>query len=249
MDAALERSRRKHAEAELARARRDLDIFAYSVAHDLRNPLQAVSGFTELLLDREGLDGESRELLERVAAAGARMQSVIDSMLAFASPRRELMRRVVDLGVLAREVAGELQESDPHRRVEWVLQEGISSACDPVLLREALARLLENAWKYTATVKDARIEFGATEHRGNRCFFVRDNGIGFDPVADGELPVARFDLKAPLDGTGMGLPTVRRILARHGGSIHAESAQGRGATFHFTVGSPIDRPESSQSPS
>jgi signal transduction histidine kinase len=236
-------------EAELTRARRDLDIFAYSVAHDLRNPLQAVSGFTELLLDREDLDLESREMLERVAAAGARMQSVIDAMLAFANPRRELNRSVVDLGALARDVADELQRSNPDRRVEWIVEQGLASACDPVLVREALAHLLENAWKYTAVVEPARIEFGATERRGIQCLFVRDNGIGFDPVADGELPVARFDLKASLDGTGMGLPTVRRILARHGGSIGAESAPGRGATFHFTLGSPIARSEDSQTPS
>lgn len=242
-DVAFERARRKRAEAELSRARRDLEVFAYSVAHDLRNPLQAVSGFTELLLDGDGLDDESRKLLERVATAGARMQSVIDSMLAFASPRRELKRRVVDLGALAREVANDLQHTDFERRVEWIVEDGVSSACDPVLVREALAHLLENAWRYTAPVERARIEFGVTERRGVRCFFVRDNGLGFDPSPNGELPVARYDLKASLDRTGIGLPAVRRILTRHGGSIDADSAPGRGATFHFTVGSPIERPE------
>jgi signal transduction histidine kinase len=245
-EAALERARRKRAEAELARARRDLEVFAYSVAHDLRNPLQAISGFTDLLLDSERLDGESRELLQRVATAGARMQGVIDQMLVFAKPRRELKRRIVDLGLLAREVADELQRSDPARRVEWLLEEGVSSSCDPGLIREALVHLLENAWKYTAPVERARIEFGVTERRGLRTFFVRDNGIGFDMAADDELPVARFDLKAAFDGTGLGLPTVRRIVARHGGSIEATSAVGRGATFYFTAGSPIARPDTSR---
>jgi signal transduction histidine kinase len=247
LDAELERekARRRQLESELRRARRDLEVFAYSVAHDLRTPLQAVAGFTGLLLEdrRLQLDAEASDLLARIARAGARMQGVIDQILAFACPKRiALERRVVDLSELAREVARHLELSRPERKVEWVIEEGVLSACDVELIREVMTNLLGNAWKYTEPVARARVEFGVAEQNGVRSFFVRDNGVGFDADdEEGFLPVARFDLKADLDGVGIGLPTVKRILELHGGSIAAQSAGGCGATFYFTVGSPIAR--------
>jgi light-regulated signal transduction histidine kinase (bacteriophytochrome) len=240
-----ERARRKRAESELKRAQRDLELFAYSVAHDLRTPLQAVSGFTELLLEdsRLGLDRGSNELLARIARAGTRMQDVIDQMLVFACPpRAALDRRVVDLSELARTVARDLALAEPEREVEWRIEDGVLSACDAARTRDLMANLLGNAWKYTRPVAAPRIEFGAAERGGHRRLFVRDNGVGFDGADEaGFLPVARSDPKAELDGTGIGLPTVRRILQLHGGAIAAESAPGRGATFYFTLGSPIAR--------
>jgi light-regulated signal transduction histidine kinase (bacteriophytochrome) len=240
-----EKARRERAECDLARARRDLEVFAYSVAHDLRTPLQAIVGFADLLLEppRPELDRESNEMLARIAQAGTRMQQVIDRMLAFACPpRAALERRVVDLSKLAHDVADELVRAEPGRRVEWEIEPGVHSACDVDRARDVVANLLGNAWKYTAPVARPRIEFGVAERRGARTLFVRDNGVGFDGAGEGGfLPVARFDLKAALDSTGVGLPTVQRILELHGGSIAARSAPGQGATFYFTLGSPIAR--------
>lgn len=237
-------ARRRRAEAELARARRDLEVFAYSLAHDLRTPLQAVSGFAQILLEEQRPSfGARSELLERIALAGARMQTVIDQMLAFAQPaKQDLPRRVVDLGDLAQEVAQRLQDEEPSRNVTWAIRRGIRCACNAALLREALTHLLANAWKYTTPVERPRIEFGVLRDRGGRRIFVRDNGIGFafcKEDAD-HLPIARLDRGATLDGIGIGIPTARRIIERHGGTLRARSAPGRGALFTFTLGSPIE---------
>lgn len=246
VERALQREigRRRRAEADLERARRDLEIFAYSLAHDLRTPLQAVSGFTQILLEEQrSALGAHGELLERIAHAGARMQSVIDQMLAFAQPRDgEIDRYVVDLSRLGGEIAEQLQAEHPSRQVDWVIDPGLRCACNRELLREALTHLLSNSWKYTASKERPRIEFGAARIRGVRRLFVRDNGIGFTPsTADARrLPVARSDPQAALDGLGIGLPTARRIIERHGGSLEAAGGPGQGAVFCFTLGSPIE---------
>ncbi len=247
--------------AELAEANRELEAFTYSVSHDLRAPLRAVAGFGEVLLGEYAgrLDGEGRECLERMLAAAKRMGDLIDDLLRVARvTRQELDRQPVDLSALARAVAAELQKREPHRKVHFVIGDGIRVTGDAPLLRVLLENLFGNAWKYTGKHATARIEFGqvsGASHEGSDglgpapdtrylgpVFFVRDDGAGFDMAYADRLfaPFQRLHAAGEFEGTGIGLATARRIVNRHGGRIWAESAVERGATFYFTLSAAVE---------
>ena len=121
--------------------------------------------------------------------------------------------------------------------MEFVIAPGLVAHADATLLRPVLENLLGNAWKFTGKQPSARIEFGATTRDGEPCFFVRDNGAGFDMAYAGKLFGAFQRLHRPADfpGTGIGLATVQRIIHRHGGRVWAESKVGHGATFYYTL--------------
>jgi PAS domain S-box-containing protein len=231
---ALERKVLQRTE-ELDAANRELEAFTYSVSHDLRAPLRAVDGFADLLAERlaGALTGEAREYLEQLRGAAARMNRLIDDLLALSqASRAELATREVDLSSLAHAVARGLEAREPQRRVAWRIAEGLSVLADPGLLRIVLENLLGNAWKYTGRRPEARIELGRSA-AGE--IFVRDNGIGFDPAQGGALfePFRRLEGAQHFEGTGIGLATVQRIVERHGGRVRAEGAAGEGATFYF----------------
>jgi signal transduction histidine kinase len=225
---------------ELESANRELDAFTYSVAHDLRAPLRALNGMTEMLFeDKLGqLDDEGQRYLRIVRDCGARMTQLIEDLLKLSRiTRGELTRQAVDLSKLVQEVARGLASTEPAREVNFVVQDGIRAEADPRLLRVAFENLLGNAWKFTSKRTAARIEFGVEEGQEEVVFFVRDNGAGFDMAYADKLfgvfqrlhPVTEFE------GTGVGLATVRRIVSRHGGRIWADGALNKGATFRFTL--------------
>ncbi|HET8627082.1 MAG TPA: ATP-binding protein [Thermomicrobiales bacterium] len=226
--------------AQLEAANRELEAFSYSVSHDLRAPLRSISGFSQILLEDypDKLDAEGRDALRRIQAAVQRMGRLIDALLALSRvTRSELHRQPVDLSDLVRDVAAELQAGEPGRQVALVIQPGLVVSGDRQLLRVALANLLDNAWKFSARRADARIEVGAERRDGKWCYFVRDNGIGFD-MADADRvfqPFQRLHDPAEFPGTGIGLATAQRIIRRHNGQIWAEAAEGRGAAFYFTL--------------
>ncbi|MGE0080690.1 MAG: ATP-binding protein, partial [Thiohalomonadaceae bacterium] len=148
-----------------------------------------------------------------------------------------LKREWVDLSELAAAIIEELRLAQPERQVQAELASGLRAFGDPKLLRCLLHNLLGNAWKYTGKTEGARIEFGAMDTGGTRTFYVRDNGVGFDMACAGELFRAFQRLHHPseFEGTGIGLATVHRIVARHGGKVWAEAQEGEGATFFFTL--------------
>jgi light-regulated signal transduction histidine kinase (bacteriophytochrome) len=167
------------------------------------------------------------------------MAQLIDDLLALSRINRtELRHAPVDLSAIAREVAAELGEREPARGIAWEIAPGLVAHGDPHLLRIALGNLLENAWKFTRGRPRASIALGARDGGGERVFFVRDDGVGFDMAYASKLfsPFQRLHPQAEFEGTGIGLVTVQRIVHRHGGRIWAESAVGRGATFLFTIG-------------
>jgi len=218
-------------------ANRELEAFSYTVSHDLRAPLRAIDGFAGLLGERsrERLDAESLGYLQQMRASAERMNRLIGDLLAFSQAgRAELKRRPVDVSALAREIAAELARADPRRRVAWQIAEGLRAHADPGLMRVVLENLLGNAWKYTGKTAEARIEVGAATDGE---LFVRDNGIGFDPAHAGNLfqPFRRLPGAQAFEGTGVGLATVARIVARHGGRVRADGAPGRGAVFSFQL--------------
>ncbi len=227
--------------AELVAVNEELEAFAYSVSHDLRAPLRSIDGFSQVLLEdhEDQLDEIGQDLLRRVRVAGQRMGQLIDDLLRLSRlTRRELQSQVVDLSALARATAASLRDTDPQHRIELVVAPGIIANGDQQLLQIVLENLLSNAWKFTANHLRARIEFGVTEHSGERAYFVRDDGAGFDMAYADKLFGAfqRLHGVKEFEGSGIGLATVRRIVHRHGGRVWAEGAVEQGATFYFTLG-------------
>jgi signal transduction histidine kinase len=228
---------------ELEAANRDLESFSYSVSHDLRAPLRAIEGFSQLLFTDHfsTLDSTARNYLHRILGSTRRMGQLIEDLLNLASLGRVPMRRTsVDLSAIAREVFDELNASSPRTQVKLLIAGQILGEGDPGLLRIVLQNLLSNAWKYSSKKVEARIEIGCTtDAKGTQVYYVRDNGAGFDPqFADRLFGVfQRLHAESEFPGTGVGLATVQRIVHRHGGRIWAESALDQGATFYFTLGS------------
>jgi PAS domain S-box-containing protein len=226
---------------DLERANRNMEAFAYSVAHDLRAPLRALSGFSEALLEDYGdtLDDEGRDYAGRIVEASEQMATLIDDLLRLSRiSRAEVHLHAVDLGAEASRIAKELQRGDPGRRVSFAIQQPVRAQADPGLIRTVLQNLLDNAWKFTSGQDDALIEFGANpDGEGRLRCYVRDNGAGFDAVYSDQLfqPFQRLHKTREFPGTGVGLASVRQIVERHGGCVGAEGAIGKGAAFHFTI--------------
>ena len=226
---------------ELEIAYHDLETFSYSVSHDLRAPLRALGGLSRALLEDCGdsLSEAAVGYTNRIQAASERMTQLIDDLLNLARvSRAEICPQVFDLGAEAAEIAAELQRQGPDRHVRFTIQQPALATADPTLIRTVLQNLLENAWKFTSGRDDAAIEFGMTpDQASGRCFFVRDNGAGFDAADAGKLfkPFQRLHSAAQFPGTGVGLASVRQIVERHGGRTWADGASGAGATFYFTL--------------
>ena len=230
----------QRANKELLVANKELEAFSYSVSHDLRAPLRSIDGFSQALLEdhADKLDSSGKDHLQRVRLATQRMSVLIDDLLNLSRVTRTPIRRErLDLSALARSIAEEVQKASPTRRVEIVIGDGLVAEGDLRLLRVVMENLLGNAWKYTSGHQRARIEFGASQYGGQRAFFVRDDGAGFDPRYAGRLFGAfqRLHGANEFPGSGVGLATVQRIVRRHGGEIWAEAAVEKGATFYFTL--------------
>lgn len=228
---------------DLVAANRELEAFSYSVSHDLRGPLDAINGFSYVLLKRygEGLDHGARELIEDIRLSGKRMMELVDDLLNLSRVTTSVLHPVkIDLSAIARSVAEELCRVEPARRVEFDIAETPLAKGDGRLLRIVLENLLRNSWKYTSNHPRARIEFASSNKNGQPTYFVRDDGVGFDPRAAGRLfqPFQRLHSIAEFPGNGIGLATVQRIIRRHRGEIWAEGKQEQGATFFFTIGLP-----------
>ena len=219
---------------------KELEIFSFSVSHDLRAPLRSIDGFSQALLDDCGsqLDGTARNYVLRVKEASQRMEKLIEAILNLARINSaDLNLRPVDLTGLGRAVMEECQRADPGRQVEWVLMENLAGTGDAVLLRVVLENLIGNGWKFTKHVSHPRIEFGVTYQFAQPVFYVRDNGAGFDMTYVNNLfgIFRRLHGAKEFPGMGIGLATAHRIVTRHGGRIWAEAVVGGGATFFFTL--------------
>jgi hypothetical protein len=223
---------------QLEATNNELEAFAYSVSHDLRAPLRGIDGWSLALLEDCGpqLDPQGRQYLERVRSETQRMGLLIDDLLTLSRLTRiEMQHEFVDLTLLARTIACRLREAEPNRRMDFVIQDGLTTRGDAHLLDIALSNLLSNAAKFTGTRALARIEFA----RNELAFCVRDNGVGFDMAYAGMLFGAfqRLHKYTEFPGTGIGLATAQRVLRRHSGRIWADARPDEGATFYFTIGS------------
>ena len=223
---------------ELEQANRDLESYNYSVSHDLRQPLNAIAGFADLLRELPAISsGPAQDYVAEIEANAARMETMISSLMQLAGAARAALHKVeVDLGALVGSVLHDLSSAAPIR-AEVVVGELPVAQGDPALLRQVWANLIGNALKYSNGTPGARVEIRASRRDGAVECVVRDNGVGFDMQYAGRLFAAfqRLPSAAGFEGSGVGLAIVERIVRRHGGNVSAQSALGQGATFRFTL--------------
>ena len=237
LNATLE-ARVRERTASLQEANQELESFSYTISHDLRGPLRSMVGFAGLMIEnlRDGPEHENRDYLERIAASGNKMSRLIDGVLDYSRLSREaITRRPVDLDALVREIAVEMRDRYPHS--ELVLNPlGVAHA-DPLMMRQILHNLIDNALKYSARRERPRVEVGVERVGYVLEYVVRDNGIGFDMRHADHLfkLFTRLHNDPSFDSTGAGLAIVKRLIDRHGGSIRAEAQPDRGASFRFSL--------------
>jgi light-regulated signal transduction histidine kinase (bacteriophytochrome) len=225
---------------QLENANQELESFNYAASHDLRAPLNRLTGYCDAFREDYGssLDEQGLRYIERIAATGDQMNLVLSAMLTlYQVQQREMIPRHLDISELADAVAASLRQREETREVEFVIQPGVHVYADMKLIWLALENLLGNAWKFTKGRAGARIEFGETVLDNEAVCFVRDNGAGFDMAYYDKLftPFQRLHNQEEFPGTGVGLAIVQRIIARHGGRIWLESSHGIGTTCYFTL--------------
>jgi PAS domain S-box-containing protein len=221
-------------------ANKELEAFSYSVSHDLRAPLRHINGFASLLRQHaaDHLDPTGVRYVETIADAARRMGDLIDDLLVFSRMgRAELHQLPVDLNTLTRTTIADLESDTQGRQVIWNQHQLPVVHADPAMLRQALFNLLANAVKYTRPRNPAVIEIGCLDQPTETVIFVRDNGVGFDPLYAHKLfgVFQRLHLSEHFEGTGIGLANVRRIIHRHGGRTWAEGKTNQGACFYFSL--------------
>ncbi len=214
--------------AQLSEANSELEAFSYSVSHDLRTPLRHILGFADLLRRESGDQAtpKAARYLKVIGESAERMNSLIDDLLEFSrTSRAELRRGPVDLERLVQSARDDLAPDQGERNVEWRVGPLPAVIGDAGLLRQVFDNLLSNALKYTRTREKALIEVTARQQGREVWLSIRDNGVGFDPEYVGRLfgVFQRLHRSDEFEGTGIGLANVRRIVARHGGRVWAES--------------------------
>lgn len=238
-NAALQKRVREQV-AELEAANQELESFAYSISHDLRSPLRHIDGYIQLYLEDAAsrLQESDRKQLAVVQRGAARMTILIDGLLNLARLGcRPLSKQDVDLNQLVGQVLEELPEDREGREVELTVGDLPGCNGDPALLKQVMANLIGNAFKFTSQRERASILVSWQEQAGDTVYFVRDNGAGFDMRYAKKLfaPFQRMHRADQFNGTGVGLSIVQRIIHRHGGRVWAEAELDKGATFYFVL--------------
>jgi len=235
-----DRKKTEEALKHQARERAAVDTFTYSVSNDLQAPLRRIEGFSEALQEEcpGQLNDQARDYLNRITTQIGSMKKLTDALLQLSRVvSRKIDREEVDLSALIRSNLEKLQYQKTERQLELVVAPDLIVEGDAELLNLMLANLLDNAWKFTSGVKEARIEFGSTEKDGRTVYYLKDNGVGFDMNHAEKLfvPFHKLHSDNNYPGIGIGLNLVYRIISRHGGEIWAEGEPGKGACFCFTL--------------
>jgi PAS domain S-box-containing protein len=226
--------------AELGVINQELEAFSYSVSHDLRAPLRAVIGYSQLILEDHAskLDDEGKRLLAVICSEAKRMGQLIDDLLAFSRlGRQQLAFMDIDMTALATSAFETLVAVDLTKAPELNMKTLPTTRGDPAMLGQVFVNLLDNAIKFSGARKDPIIEVGGWLADNQNVYYVKDNGVGFDEKYSARLfgVFERLHTRDEFAGTGVGLALVQRIVLRHGGRVWAESKLGQGATFYFAL--------------
>lgn len=235
----LNRTLERHV-GELEAANHELDSFCYSVSHDLRAPLRALRGYSDILLEEHapGLNLEGKQLLQSLRRNVGRMDSLVEALLNFSRLSQEpISKAPIDMTALAQAVAEEVKALERGRNIQFHVDPLALAHGDPVLLREVWANLLSNAVKFSRGTEEAVIRVGGFGEGEKQIYYVKDNGVGFDEQYAKKLfgVFQRLHTEKEFEGIGVGLALVQRIIHRHGGSVRASGALGKGATFYFSL--------------
>ncbi len=219
---------------------KDLEAFTHSVAHDLKAPLRTIAAYGAMLEEDYGgrLDDAGKRQIRAVRESVRYMTRMVEDLLNLARiENHQLYKRPTPLRPLVELVISELERSAARREVEWRIGPLPTVTCDPGLMKQVFSNLLSNSVKYSRNRDLAVIEIDQLEDHGHEIVFVRDNGVGFRMADAGKLfsVFQRLDRDAEFEGTGIGLTIVQRIISKHGGRVWAESVEGVGATFYFTL--------------
>jgi len=228
---------------ELQTAYREAEALSYSIAHDLRAPLRAISGYARILEEELEpiLPPTAQNYLGRMASNAVRLGTLIDALLSLQRlSRQPLAHTRMRLNEAVDDALNWLRDEQPGRDIEFDVGDLGEADVDPALMGLAFTNLLSNAIKFTRGRQPARVTFGVQDHDGERIYFVQDNGAGFDMRYRDKLfgVFQRLHPETEYEGSGIGLASVHRIVTRHGGRIWADAEVDRGATFYFTIGSP-----------
>lgn len=239
-DIEVERIEAERSKELLESANKELEAFSYSVSHDLRAPLRAISGFSQAVMEDYApqLDDEGKRYLGLIQDNAHRMGRLIDDLLTFSRlGRQQMTESRIDMEGLAKSVFDELSAQEPDRKIKFTIRSAPPVYGDTPMIRQVLTNLFSNAIKFTRTKEEAQIEFGYLPELGEGAYYVKDNGVGFDMQYVGKLfgVFQRLHSMSEFEGTGVGLALVNRIIARHGGRAWAEGKVNQGSTLYFTL--------------
>jgi len=231
---------RKRVEEELQKINKELEGFSYSVSHDLRAPLRAVSGFSNVVLEDYGdqLDDEGKRYLNLIVKNTSKMGNLIDDLLKFSRMgRTDMAFSTVDMKKVAMSACKDMKLVYDDREIEMSLNSLPSIRGDSKLLHQVFSNLISNAMKYTEREEVGKIEIGSKILKDYVTYFVKDNGVGFDMKYVHKLfgVFQRLHSEKDFEGTGVGLALVQKIIHRHGGNVWAEGKVNEGATFFFSL--------------
>lgn len=224
---------------QLELSNQELEAFSYSVSHDLRTPLRAISGYAAMLHEdhHTALDADGKRLIGNIQGNAKRMGLLIDDLLAFSKlGRKEVQKTRVDMNAITQSVVEELSRS-AHPGQEINISPLHPAMADSALIRLVMVNFISNAVKYSSTAPRALIEIWSVDTPETVTYAVRDNGTGFDMQYAHKLfgVFQRLHTQDEFEGTGVGLAIVKRIIDKHGGMVHAEGKPGKGATFYFSL--------------
>lgn len=218
----------------------ELESFSYSISHDLRAPLRSINGFSALLKEenKDNLDQEANRLLDTIINNALKMSTLIDSLLNFSRlGRRELLKSSINMNALVKNVLLDFTAETDDRNVDIIVKDLPDAMGDIELIRQVLANLLSNAFKYSSKTDYPVITIGSYQENNNVIYYVKDNGVGFNMQYKNKLfqVFQRLHKATDFEGTGIGLAMAYRIITRHGGILWAEAEVEKGATFYFSL--------------
>ncbi len=225
---------------ELEEVNKELESFSYSVSHDLRAPLRAISGFSEVLAADyiNQLDDEAKILFSEITRNAKKMGELIDNLLEFSRlSRQDIFRDTINMNEIVRNIVEELKRLEPNRNIDLDIQELPTVEGDKNMMKQLFFNLVSNAFKYTGKKEKAIIEIGSYTRDLNQVFYLKDNGAGFDPRYYSKLfgVFQRLHSSMEFEGTGVGLAIVHKIATKHGGEVWAEGRVGEGASFYVSL--------------